>query len=564
MSGPAFRDGDGQGGGEDDNRPRIPSQREQHDALDDRPDLPPFTGSPQSPGQRPELQPKPKPKPESRAQPLPEPKPEPEPELPSAPELDPESELQPEPAPQPGPAAQPEPTPEPEAQAQPQPEPKSGSEPDPESESEPNLPALPQPRPQQGSDPVLRRPPSVPDRIPHYDHGTLKSLLGAWALSACLRDEALAVEVHLTDCASCAQEALRLRDAVGLLHQEESLDLDPLLRARVLEGCLGRRPARIPVPDWAGPYDAETARLDALLRDLGDGYWTAPVQLKWFDGAPVSQQFTVGQVIAHLTAVDSLVARALGLPAPLAESPPGQGQDQGQGQDNSKGQARPSRIRFRRSRAETELPVDPWKRTAAHWAAQQHLPGDALHTLWREQSHHLVRTISFAGGGVAGLDVDYGNFELPLRDAFLDRAFECWIHATDIADAVDYPYNPPAPRHLHKMIDLAARMLPGALAERRRAGLTTSPTRLGAVGAPGRSLRLEIEGEGGGNWYLPLDSPGAVASKEETVAHVAMDGVEFCQLAAGHVEPERTAAGQLGDRAVIRDVLFAAASLSRL
>jgi uncharacterized protein (TIGR03083 family) len=545
VSGPAFHNGDGQGGGGDD-RPRIPSQREQHGAPDNLPFLPPLPDPPRPPRPQPEPESPAQPEPRSEPQPLPEP--EPKPQLPSG------SQSKPEPEPE---HAQPEHEPE---SLEPQPEPEAELQPQPQPEPEP----LPEPQP--SSQPVLRRPPPVPERIPQYDHGTLKSLLGAWALSACLRDEALAVEVHLTDCASCAQEALRLRDAVGLLHQEESLDLDPLLRARVLEGCLGRRPARIPVPDWAGPYDAETARLDALLRDLGDDYWTAPVQLKWFDGAPVTQQFTVGQVIAHLTAVDSLMARALGLPAPLADAPPGKGQGQshGQGQDQRPGQARPSRVRFRRSRAETELPVDPWERTAAHWAAQQHLPGSALHAVWREQSHHLVRTISFAGDGVAGLDVDYGRFGLPLRDAFLDRAFECWIHATDIADAVDYPYNPPAPRHLHKMIDLAARMLPAALAARRRAGLTMSPTRLAPVGAPGRSLRLEIEGEGGGNWYLPLDSPAAVASKEETVAHVAMDGVEFCQLTAGHVEPERTAAGQLGDRAVIRDVLFAAASLSRL
>jgi hypothetical protein len=69
---------------------------------------------------------------------------------------------------------------------------------------------------------------------------------------------------------------------------------------------------------------------------------------------------------------------------------------------------------------------------------------------------------------------------------------------------------------------------------------------------------------GGGDWYLPLDSPGATASPDSMVAHVAMDGVEFCQLAAGHVEPERAAAGQLGDRTAIREVLYAAASLSRL
>jgi hypothetical protein len=175
-----------------------------------------------------------------------------------------------------------------------------------------------------------------------------------------------------------------------------------------------------------------------------------------------------------------------------------------------------------------------------------------------------VRTVSFAGAGAGGLPVDYGAFSLPLRDALLDRAFECWIHAGDIADAVDYPYGPPPPRALHGMIDLAARLLPGSLAERRRNGLAESPPRLAEAGAPGRSLLLEIEGDGGGEWYLPLDSPGAPASAADVVAHVAMDSVEFCQLAAGHVEPERAAAGQLGDRTAIRDVLYAAASLSRM
>jgi hypothetical protein len=407
---------------------------------------------------------------------------------------------------------------------------------------------------------ALPAPLSPGDRGPKdYDHLTLKSLLGAWALAACSREESLAVEVHLTDCASCADEALRLRDAVRLLHQEESLDLDPLLRARVLEGCLGRRPARIPMPEWAGPYGAEAARLDALLRDLGDSYWRAPVALRWFDGAPVTRQFTVGQVLSHLTAVDGLLTRALGPAAPG-------GAEDGQGPvpHGAAQLAAVARDRFRRTAPEPELPLDPWERTEAHWDTQRHLPGATLRSVWREQTMTLVRTVSFAGGGASGLSVDYGDFALPLRDAFLDRAFECWIHAGDIADAVDYPYDPPPPRALNAMIDLAARMLPGALAERRRAGLAQSPTRLVPAGRPGRCLRLEIEGDGGGDWYLPLDSPGATASPDSMVAHVAMDGVEFCQLAAGHVEPERAAAGQLGDRTAIREVLYAAASLSRL
>lgn len=159
--------------------------------------------------------------------------------------------------------------------------------------------------------------------LPEPPHAVLKSLLGAWALAACSPEETAAVEAHLTDCAACADEALRLRDAVGLLHPADSLDLDPLLRSRVLEGCLGRRPARIPVPEWAAPYDAEAAKLDALLRDMGEAEWRAPVRLRWFEGdRPVDRTTTVAGVIGHLMTVDGLVATALGLGDPLGAAAP--------------------------------------------------------------------------------------------------------------------------------------------------------------------------------------------------------------------------------------------------
>ncbi|MEU6820387.1 zf-HC2 domain-containing protein [Streptomyces atriruber] len=405
----------------------------------------------------------------------------------------------------------------------------------------------------------LPAPPPAPAPLV-LEHRVLKSLLGAWALAACSAEEATAVEEHLGDCGPCAEEALRLRDAVGLLHPEESLDLDPGLRTRVLESCLGRRPPRIPVPEWAVPYDAETARLDALLQDIGDAEWHAPVRLRWFDDdGPVSRKTTVAGVISHLLAVDGMVGLALGLDDPLGP--------------------------------DVRVPQDPAHRTEAYWRASHFPPTRAVRAPWREQTHELIRTVSFTAGGASRasgsgpgsgsggsgrLPVPYGTvaasdrsgrqrtIELPLRDSMVDRAFECWIHAGDIADAVDYPYAPPAPRHLHRMIDLAARLLPGTLAERRRSGLATPSRRLVTAGAPGRSLRLEIEGLGGGEWLIPLDSPAATGSREHEVAHVALDGVEFCRLAAGHVSPEEAAAGQDGDREAIRDVLFAAASLSRM
>ncbi|MFI2167749.1 maleylpyruvate isomerase N-terminal domain-containing protein [Streptomyces pristinaespiralis] len=355
-----------------------------------------------------------------------------------------------------------------------------------------------------GSGPTAGGTPAPPS------HAVLKSLLGAWALSACSAEETA---------------------AVGLLHTDRDLDLDPLLRFRVLENCLGRRPARIPVPGWADPYDAETARLDALLRDIGDSEWHAPVRLKWFEGERrMSRRTTVAGVIGHLMTVDGIVAGAMGLDDPLGP----------------------------------HAPLLPAARTMAFWDTTALPPTGTIREPWRDQSHDLVRTVSFAGPAAAELSVSYGSFALPLRDALLDRAFECWIHADDIADAVDYPYAPPSGAHLNRMIDLAARLLPAALAERRRAGLAGPPQHLVAAGAPGRSLHLEVEGSGGGSWYIALDSPAAVGSPDKSVAQVALDGVEFCKLVAGHVSPEEAAAGQDGDREAIRDVLFAAAALSRL
>ncbi|APE23217.1 MULTISPECIES: zf-HC2 domain-containing protein [Streptomyces] len=368
--------------------------------------------------------------------------------------------------------------------------------------------------------------------VPVLTHGVLKSLLGAWALSACSTGETRAVEDHLTACAPCADEALRLRDAVALLHEDRDLDLDPLLRSRVLENCLGRRPARIPVPDWVTPYDAETARLDALLRDIGESEWHAPVRLKWYEeDRIVRRKATVAAVIGHLFAVDGLVSTALGLDDPLGHGTP---------------------------------ELSPTERTEAFWTGLDRPPNRAVRGPWREQSHTLIRTVSFAGRGVADLTVTYKDFALPLRDSLLERAFECWLHADDIANAVAYPYAPPSGAHLHGMIDLAARLLPAALANRRRTGLAAPARELVTAGTPGRSLHLEVEGAGGGHWYIALDSPAAVGSPDRAVAQVAMDGVEFCQLLAGHISPQEAAAGQDGDREAIRDVLSAAASLSRL
>ncbi|MDT0268216.1 zf-HC2 domain-containing protein [Streptomyces sp. DSM 44915] len=382
-------------------------------------------------------------------------------------------------------------------------------------------------------------------------HQRVTALLGAWALAACSTGEARLVEEHLDACAGCAAEALRLRDAAMLLEPRRSLDLDPELRAEVLDGCLARRPARLPVPSWAAPLDAEAARLDALLHDMADEEWRTEVRLRWYDEETEREHpTTVPGVLAHLLASDGLLARTMGLPDPLAELP---------------------------GLADAD---DPVVRAHAVWARDAGSPPAdprAGWEPWRAQTRALVWAAARTGGRMGERRVAGSGHEpsglpavgdaLSLSDLYLDRAFACWVHAGDIAEAVEYPYDPPLRPHLRLLVDLAARRLPGSIAGRRRAGLARSSPRLTTAGSPGRTLHLEVEGAGGGDWFIPLDSPVAGVSRtaaRAAVAHVALDDVVFCQLAAGRIAPDEAASGTEGDPAIIHDVLAAAAALSRL
>jgi hypothetical protein len=364
-------------------------------------------------------------------------------------------------------------------------------------------------------------------------HEALRSLLGAWALGACPRPEAAEVALHLAGCPGCAEEAARLSGAAAELAADEALDLSGTLRQQVLDHCLARRPAELPIPPWAAPYAAESARLDALLCDLGPDEWQEVAELPWHGGV---QHWRPAEVLCHLAAVDGYLSPALGLADPLADgAAPPDGLPRG-----------PERSR----------PAGVLERTGALIRAVGGDDPEQVRARWRRQSHALLRAAALGGDGTA--PVDYGFAVLPLRDAFLDRAFECWIHGDDIARAVAYPYPPPAPQHLHRLIDLAARMLPYLLAALR------SPAPVGAGGrGRGRSLRLVIDGPAAGEWLIPLDDPDAPPDGTDTVAEMVVDGLEFCYLAAAHREPERLPLGCDGDRSAVDEVLRALPMLSR-
>ncbi|GAA2252736.1 MULTISPECIES: hypothetical protein [Kitasatospora] len=379
-------------------------------------------------------------------------------------------------------------------------------------------------------------------------HESLRSLLGVWALDACPRREAAEVAQHLALCPECAREATRLRDAAARLSADDPLDPPGSLRQQVLDWCLARRPAELPVPSWAAPYATETAKLDALLRDLGPEEWQEVAELPWHGGV---QRWRPAQVLCHLAAVDGLLAPALGLPDPVPGAPaPLTAPSRAPSRSEPGPVARPPR---------SGGPLGVLERSERLMADRAGSEPAAVRWMWRRQSHALVQGAALRADG--GAPVDFGFATVPLRDAFLDRAFECWIHGDDIARAVDYPYSPPKPKHLRSMIDLAARTLPLALAALRQ----PQPEPVGFGGPPprGRVVRMVADGPGGGEWLIPLDGPESPPDDTDPVASMVLDGLDFCRLAAAHEQPEHVLVGEFGDRAAIREVLRAAPLLSR-
>jgi uncharacterized protein (TIGR03083 family) len=149
--------------------------------------------------------------------------------------------------------------------------------------------------------------------------------------------------------------------------------------------------------------------------------------------------WTVTDMVVHLTAGDGLFAAALGLPV---SPPPSKGEDLYQ-----------RTVRM----LEREGGADP--REA--WLAQ-------------------ATAIS---GRVGDAPVRLNGLVLPAAEHATGRAFETWIHGRDIALRTGMPPHRPPQAHLHAMADLSVRLLSVALGRSPQA-------------------RITLTGRGGGVWEL--------------------------------------------------------------
>ena len=337
-------------------------------------------------------------------------------------------------------------------------------------------------------------------------HAAVTELLGAWAVDACSVQEAATVEDHLAGCPACAAEADRLGRAVTGLATMVAVAPPARLRGAVLAAAVAGRPAAAEEAETG--YATWVERFDTLLERLTPAQWRARVVHDW----------TVQDLVAHLTATDGLLAAQLGS-------------------------------------ADDEKPEDPAdldgtlpaRRTTAAIGEQRGQPPGRTREAWRAQADHLLRDAG-APGTLAGPGrrAPPRGPRPPLRTALVQRLFETWIHTDDVQRALDGTPAPLEARHVELVVAFGVHLLPAAL-------------RLAGADRPARSARLVLTGPAGGDWTISPAVQRAPARPPD--ATVTMEAVEFCFLLGNRRDPDSVPHRVEGDRAVAATLLRAATML---
>lgn len=314
---------------------------------------------------------------------------------------------------------------------------------------------------------------------------------------------------HLADCADCETDLARMWETtrlIGALGTPEQPQLGAPARDRLLSEFRHWHHDTTTehwlqvlrdASAWC-PYAAQVLALNTLLDTVPESEWQRPVRYRWSNHAP---DWTVGNLISRLSAVDSLLAQRLGLDPVL----PG----------------------------EAASAADPLIRTESVLAADTSPTPDLIRARWFAQAARICLTLpTIPPATIIDMPVP-----LPLPDTMARRAFETWVHAVDVADTSGAAAPTPQPRHLNAMAGLGVRMLPRAFGQR-----------------PGATVEVILSGPGGDRWTVAL-GPHPPARPD---TRITMDVIDFCLLSGGRLDPGTISYAVEGDSALAREIIAAA------
>jgi len=335
---------------------------------------------------------------------------------------------------------------------------------------------------------------------PELSDDQVDALLGAYVLDACEPDEAAAVERALARNPNLAAEASRLAQAAAWIGAAHALRAPDGLRDATLAAATTARRAA-PTDPVVDLYVSESAQFAEALRAL-------PPEA--MDDV-TANGLTARDLVVHVAAQESLLAQLVGAPT-----------------------------------LDGIVEPDIDARTAAAIVAFADEPLDVVVDAWQDAVEANRRWAADRRAESA----HWRGLELSRHDAIVVRAFETWVHGDDLRRAGGLPPRPPAPRHLALMTDLAGRTLGLSLALSGRA-------------RPGRTAKLVLTGDGGGEWIVAMDGgePDDAATIDVTLT---VDAVDWCRLVGDRVTPHEMRFTINGDTTLADDLLAAAPALATL
>jgi uncharacterized protein (TIGR03083 family) len=329
----------------------------------------------------------------------------------------------------------------------------------------------------------------------------VEELLGAYALDACELDETEAIEELLARDPVLAREAERLRQAAAWIGATEALEPPPALRSSVLAAARARATSGPSVDPAVDLYEGETA----ALAEVVDGLDPAALDLDTANG------LSVRDLIVHCAAQESLAAQQAGAPTVA-------------GIDSEDIDTRTAALVERLAGRPVAEAVELWRDSVA-----------AVHE-WASDPANRNAMVHWLGA------------DIPRADVLTIRAFESWIHADDMRRVTGRPLVSPPPSHLSIMSDFSGR---------------TTGLGLFMVGRsrPGRTARLVLTGEGGGEWLIAM---GGGEPGPTTDVTLTTDVVDWCRLVGERIAPDDLDYVVEGDASLAGDLLAAASALATL
>jgi uncharacterized protein (TIGR03083 family) len=341
--------------------------------------------------------------------------------------------------------------------------------------------------------------------------------VAAYAIDAHEAENADGIAAHLDATPDAVRWEQALRSAAGEFAAAVVDEVPPApdLRSRVLAEARGRRePAAVVA--GSSPIDVhrvELARAIMLLRDLAVDDWTQPVD------PPELAGWTVHDVVVHLMANESLLARQLGVPVPgIPES----------ATDN----------------------VERTTQARARHAGRP--PGHAVAEL-EAAAEAADAEVKRRGEARLGEPIDWWGGRAATGIALLVRAFETWTHADDVRRAIGAAMVDPPLASLLTMAHAACGFVPSMLAAR-------------GAHHPGRLVRFRFTDLGCAAWDVDLGSVGAVrpAGDYAVDAEIITEAAATCRGVSARIDPRRLAYEVVGDEQLAREVVDALPALAVL